>query len=86
MTNTVPSIAHELAFLTHHTDEDEATILTRALYLGLNQLYLQAVEQAFIDEKLAYVEALAILGQERIEEIEYAKEALAKDIARGLGQ
>jgi hypothetical protein len=79
-----PSIVEELTFLTQYVNEDEATILTRALHLGLNQLYRQAVEQAFIDEQLPREEAVTILGWERVEEIDYAKQALAQDIAQGL--
>lgn len=64
--------------------DDEATILTRARHLGLDLLYRQAVEQAFIDETLSRDQAVAILGEEQVEEIEYAKQALAQDVARGL--
>jgi hypothetical protein len=75
------SIARGLTFLTQQTGQDEATLLTRALHLGLNLLYRQTVEQAFIDGTMAQDEAIAILGHERIEEIEYAKQALAQDVA-----
>ena len=74
----------ELAFLNEHTGQDEVTLLARALRLGLELLYRQAVEQAFIDGTLPREEAIAVLGRERVEEIEYAKQALAQDVARGL--
>ena len=77
------SIARGLTFLTQQTGQDEATLLTRALHLGLNLLYRQTVEQAFIDGTMTQDEAIAILGHERVEEIEYAKQALAQDVARG---
>ncbi len=77
------SIVEELTFLVQYANEDEATILTRALHLDLNQLYREAVEQAFIDEQLSREKAIATLGQERVEEIEYAKQALAEDVERG---
>lgn len=78
------SIIRELTFLTQQTGQDETTILIRTLHLGLDLLYRQAVEQAFIDETLSRDQAVAILGEERVEEIEYAKQALAQDVARGL--
>ena len=74
----------ELTFLTEHTSQDEVTLLARALRLGLEMLYRQAVEQAFIDGEITREEAIAVLGRERLEEIEYSKQALAQDIARGL--
>ena len=77
------SIAQGLTFLTQQTGQDEAILLTRALHLGLNLLYRQTVEQAFIDGTMTQDETIAILGHERVEEIEYAKQALAQDVARG---
>lgn len=84
MTQTSPTFVEELTFLTQYTNEDETTILTRALDVGLSHLYRQAVEQAFIDEQLPRSRAVAILGPERVAEIEYARQALAEDIKRGL--
>ena len=77
------SIIQELTFLTRQTGQDEMAILSRALHLGLELLYRQAIEQAFIDETLSRDQAATILGQERVEEIEYAKQALAQDVAEG---
>lgn len=42
------------------------------------------MEQAFIDGAISREEAVAALGRERVEEIEYAKKALAEDVVRGL--
>ncbi len=80
-----PSISEELAFLTEQTGEDEAMILSRAVHVGLDLLYREAVEQAFIDELLSRDQAIAVLGEERVEELAYAKQALAEDVAHGLG-
>jgi len=79
------SVASELAFLTRHTGQEESALLTRALHLGLDFLYQQAMEQAFIDGAATREEAIAALGCDRVKEIEYARQSLAQDIARGLG-
>jgi hypothetical protein len=76
-------LAQELAFLTERTGQDELVLLSQALRLGLSLLYQQTVEQAFIDETLTRAEAVAALGPERVAQIEYAKQALAQDVARG---
>jgi len=47
-------------------------------------IYRQAAEHAFIDETLSRDEAAVILGEARLEELEYAKQALAEDVIRGL--
>ena len=79
------SIARSLSFLREHTGEDELTLLSRALDLGLNELYRQTVEQAFVDGEMARDEAVVILGLDRVQDLEYAMEALAQDVERGLG-
>ena len=83
MLDTMP-ISHELTFLTQHTGQDELTLLSHALHFGLNALYRQAIEQAFIDDKLPREEAMAVLGRAQVEQIEYAKQAFAQEIVRGL--
>lgn len=77
--------AQELNFLTERTGQDELTLLSQAMRLGLSLLYRQTAEQAFIDEVLTQSEAIAALGAQRVAEIEYAKQALAQDVRRGLG-
>jgi len=78
-------IARELDFLMQRTGQDELTLLSQAMRLGLGMLYRQSAEQAFIDEVLTRSEAIAALGTQRVAEIEYAKQALTQDVARGLG-
>ncbi len=74
----------KLAFLTRQTGQDEITLLGQALHLGLDLLYRQSIERAFIEGAMSRERAIAILGREQVEEIEYAKQALAQDILRGL--
>jgi len=74
-----------LDFLMQRTDQDELTLLSQAMRLGLGMLYRQTAEQALIDEVLTRSEAIAALGFQRVFEIEYAKKALAQDVVRGLG-
>ncbi len=84
MLETSTSLAHELIFLMQQTGQDETTLLARALRLGLTLLHRQTVERALIDGTMTRDEAAAILGRARVEEIEYAKQALAQDVVRGL--
>lgn len=78
-------ILRELAFLAQHTGQDELSLLSQALNLGLGMLYRQTVEEAFINENLSRDDAVAAIGAQRVTDIEYAKRALTQDIARGLG-
>jgi hypothetical protein len=78
-------VAQELDFLMQRTGQDELTLLSQAMRLGLNLLYNQTAEQAFIDGVLTRSEAVAALGPQRVAEIEYTKQALTQDVRRGLG-
>ena len=84
MTQVNMSITRELNFISAYTGEDELTLISRALNLGLNLLFRQTAEQAFIEQVIPRAEAITILGLERVEELEYAKAALEQDIIRGL--
>lgn len=55
-----------------------------AIVEWLEWLRRQNAERAFIDGALPPAQALEIPGVERIAEIEYARQALLQDIARGL--
>ena len=83
LTSAAP-FSRAIGFLVHYTREDEATILANALRFGLDLLYRQAVEQAYVDEQMPQAEALAALGSTRVAELDYAKQALLVDIERGL--
>ncbi len=78
------SVVDELRFLAERMGQDEETLLARALRLGIEVMYQQVVEQAFIEGTISREEAAAVLGEERLAEIEYAKQALAEDVARGV--
>ncbi|MBM4082564.1 MAG: hypothetical protein FJ278_22860 [Planctomycetes bacterium] len=79
-------ITRELTFLTRRTGEDELTLLSRALQLGLSTLFTRTAEQSFIDGEISREEAVSILTERRVQEIEYAKQALTQDIARGFNR
>jgi len=74
----------ELEFIIQETGEDEVTVLAKAFREGLRHLYRQKVMDAFIEEKLAKPEAIKILGLETVEDLEYQKDAIGKDIQWGL--
>ena len=61
----------------------DSTSRVRRLAVGVSE-YREVVEQAFIDSAISREKAMAMLGRERLGEIEYAKRALTEDIMRGL--
>jgi len=75
----------ELEFIIQETGEDEVIVLAQAFREGLKHLYRQKVMGAFIEGKLTRTEAVKIMGLETVEELEYQKDAIRKDIQWGLG-
>lgn len=78
------TIAQELTFLVEQTGQAEEVLLTRALHVGIDLLYREAIEQSYIDGEIGRERALDALGNERLAEIDYAMSALAVDVKRGL--
>ena len=74
----------ELEFIIQETGEDEVTVLAQAFREGLKHLYRQKVMDAFVEGKLARTEAVKILGLGTVEDLEYQKDAIRKDIQWGL--
>jgi uncharacterized protein YuzE len=68
--------------LTEQTGQDEATLIAQALPLGLNLLYRQVAEQVFIAGTLPRENALTILGDEKVERLEYLQHAFPQDIEK----
>jgi len=75
----------ELEFIIQETGEDEVIVLAQAFREGLKHLYRQKVMGASIEGKLTRTEAVKIMGLETVEELEYQKDAIRKDIQWGLG-
>ena len=74
----------ELEFIIQETGEDEVTVLAQAFREGLKHLYRQKVMDAFIEGRLARTEAIKMLGLGTVEDLEYQKDAIRKDIQWGL--
>lgn len=78
------TLAQELAFLVKTTQEDEATILAKALREGIRFLYREKLIEAFLAGKVPREEALRHLGLKELTDIEYQRDALRRDVEWGL--
>jgi len=75
----------ELDFLIHETGKDSSVLLAQAVQEGIHLLFKRQVTAAYINKQLDRNKALLILGNEELEQIDYAWEALEKDISWGMG-
>jgi hypothetical protein len=78
------ALREHLDFLVTQKGEDEATVIAQALRAGVEALYQEALTEAYLLGQVSRDTALQELGPERLEEIEYQKDALRRDFEWGL--
>jgi hypothetical protein len=77
-------LTQQLAFVMAQSHEDEATVLARAVHEGIRALYHETLIQAYLLGQAPRELVLKELGPEQLEEIEYQRDALQRDVAWGL--
>lgn len=78
------TLTQELAFVMDQYQQDEATVLARAMRAGIRALYHEALTEAYLMGRISRQEALKQLGPETLEKIEYQRDALKRDVAWGM--
>lgn len=78
-------LTQQLAFVMAQRHEDEATVLAQAVREGIHTLYCEALIEAYLLGHVPREMALKELGPEQLEEIEYQRDALQRDVAWGIG-
>lgn len=74
----------ELEFLLHETGKDSAGLLAQAVQEGIHILFKRQVTEAYVNKRIARSDALLMLGNDELERVDYAWQAVEKDIAWGL--
>jgi hypothetical protein len=75
----------ELDFLLHETGKDSAVLIAQAVQEGIHLLFKRQVSEAYVNKRIDRSQALLMLGDEELDQIDYAWQAVEKDIAWGLG-
>ena len=75
----------ELDFLIHETGKDSSTLLAQAVQEGIHILFKRQVTEAYINKHIDREQALLLIGAEELTAVDYAWQAVEKDIAWGLG-
>lgn len=78
------TLAQKLAFVVTQRQQDEVTILVQALREGIHALYRDALIEAYLSGSIAREDILKELGPETLEEIEYQRDALQRDVSWGM--
>ena len=74
----------ELDFLIHETGQDSSRLLAQAMQEGVHILFKRQVSEAYIGNRINRDQALLMLGSEEVAAIDYAWQAVEKDIAWGM--
>jgi hypothetical protein len=74
----------ELDFLLHETGTDSGALIAQAVQEGIHLLFKRQVIEAYVNNRLERSQAIALLGDEELDQIDYAWQALEKDILWGL--
>ena len=75
--------AQQLAFVAAQRQAGEDTILAQALREGVQALYREALLEAYLLQRIPREQILQELGPEQLEELEYQRDALDRDVAWG---
>lgn len=78
------TLLEKLDFLVRMQGEVESIIFAKSIEVGITQLYADAVVDAYLSGKIKRDEALAELGGEKVEELDYALKSIERDVAWGL--
>ena len=82
MNDTV--LTQQLTFVVNQRHEDEATVLAQAVREGIQTLYRETLLQAYLLGQVPRDTVLKEFGPDQLEEIEYQRDALQRDVAWGL--
>jgi hypothetical protein len=74
----------KLDYLTQKTGMAEAEIVTQAIEEGLTELYRRQIADSYLAGELDRERAIAELGEETVEDLDYARRAVEQDIQWGL--
>lgn len=77
-------LTQQLAFVMAQRHEDEATVLAQAVREGIHTLYREVLIEAYLLGRVSRETVLKELGPEQLEEIEYQRDALQRDVAWGM--
>jgi len=78
------TIRDKLDYLARSTGRAEAEIVAEAIEEGLTELYRKQIANAYIAGELDRAQAIAELGEEAVEDLDYARSAVEKDVQWGL--
>lgn len=78
------ALGEQLTFIITQRGINESAILAQAVSKGMRLLYQEAMTEAYLLGTISRTQALKTLGTDTLEEIEYQRDALKRDVEWGL--
>lgn len=83
---TSQTVQERINFLVRSTGRTEAQILAEAIETGLAALCTKHIEEAYLAGEIDRGQAVQELGQEAVDELDYARHAIEQDVRWGLSR
>lgn len=80
----VQTLREKLDYLVRLTGRSEEEIMADAVKEGISELYRKQIANAYISGQIDREQAIAELGEDTIEDLDYARRALERDVKWGL--
>jgi predicted transcriptional regulator len=74
----------KLDYLVQATGRSESQIVAEAVAEGLDELYRKQVAETYLAGRLDRKRAIVALGEDAVEDLDYARRVVEKDVAWGL--
>ena len=81
---TTQTLPEKLDYLVRATGRAEAEIVAQVLDQGLTELYRKQIADSYLAGEMKREQAVVELGEEAIEDLDYARHAVEKDFQWGL--
>lgn len=77
-------MTEKLSFVVTRRHQDEATLLALAVRAGIDALYRKTMTEAYLMGEVPRGAAAQALGQEQLEDLEYQRDCLQRDVEWGM--
>jgi len=81
---TPQTMREKLDYLVQATGRSESQIVAEAVEEGLDELYRKQMADAYLAGRLDRERAITELGEEAVEDLDYARRAVERDVAWGI--
>lgn len=78
------TMTEKLSFVVTRRHQDEATLLALAVRAGIDALYRETMTEAYLMGEVPREAAAQALGQEQLEDLEYQRDCLRRDVEWGM--